>query len=188
MQPSKPEDYESAFLKRARWYGSLRILPDGRLRFSDWSYTDLPHVSLQVTRSVITAYCAGMGVMYLYPERNRILSACFLFILKPEQLRMAVNTLRHARGGLESWVVPALEFTFAKVSEDHPDTFKIIPELLASCGDLPVAKQWKRVRAQYFINQGMTPPEIRATEARTPRPTRAPAHRGNRGSSPTARR
>ncbi|HLL52261.1 MAG TPA: hypothetical protein VK447_01860, partial [Myxococcaceae bacterium] len=90
--------------------------------------------------------------MYLDPERNRIVSACFLFDLNPEQLRMAVNTLRRARGGLDSWVVPALEFTFGEhaVREDYPETFKIIPELLASCRELPVARQWQRVRAQYF--------------------------------------
>ena len=176
MEPSEPEDYESAFLRRARWYGSLRVLPDGRMRFSDWSYTDLPHVSLQVTKSAITVYCAGMAIMYLDPERHRIQSACFLFDLKPEQLRMAVATLRHARGGLDSWVLPALEYSFAQrtVREDHPKTFKVMPELLASCRGLPVARQWQRVRAQYFKNQGVSPPELPGgTQPVTIRPSKA---------------
>ena len=56
------------------------------MRFSDWSYTDLPHVSLQVTEGKITVRCANLAVMSLYIERNRILSACFLFDLKPEHL------------------------------------------------------------------------------------------------------
>ncbi len=84
----------AAPLRRSRWYGSLRILPDGRIRFSDWSFTDLPHISLQVTSSVITVYFAGTAVMYLDPEWNRIRSACFLFDLKPELLRITVNSLR----------------------------------------------------------------------------------------------
>jgi hypothetical protein len=137
------------------------------MRFSDWSYTDLPHVNFQVvTDGVITVRCANLAVMFLYPLRNQILSACFLFDLKPEQLRLAVADLRDARGGLDSWVVPALEFTFGvhAVRRDHPDTFKIIPELLASCRDLPVAPRWKRVRAQYFINQRVAPPVLPAEE------------------------
>jgi hypothetical protein len=153
------------------------------MRFSDWSYTDLPHVSIQVTEGKITVRCANLAVMFLYPERNRIVSACFLFILKPEQLRIAVNTLRHARGGLDSWVVPALEFTFGEhaVRRDHPDTFKIIPELLASCRALPVAPRWKRVRAQYFINQGVTPPELPAEENA---PAREPRGKTNKRAQP----
>ena len=166
MTRSEPEDYEASFLRRARWYGRLRILPDGRIRFSDWSYTDLPHISIQVTRSVITVYFAGTPVMYLDPEWNRIVSACFLFDLKPELLRITVNSLRRARGGLDSWVVPALEFNSAipTVRRDYPETFKIIPELLASCRDLPVARQWQRVRAQYFINQQVDPPVLPTVE------------------------
>jgi hypothetical protein len=123
--------------------------------------------------------------MYLYPARSRILSACFLYDLTPDQLRMAVATLRDARHGLDSWVVPALEFSYAAVKDDHPETFEIIPELLASCRTLPVAKQWKRVRAQYFVNTGVTPPETQAagiparksrTIARRATQSRKPAH------------
>jgi len=182
MTPSKPGASETITLtRRQRWFGSLRIRPDGRVRFSPWSYTDLLHVSLQVvTDGSITVSCAGMPVMYLFPERNRILSACFLFDLKPEHLRMAVNTLRYARGGLDSWVVPALEYSFAKrtVREDHPHTFKIIPELLASCRDLPVAPKWKKDRAQYFINQRVDPPVIPAEEDTPARKPRGPKPAG----------
>ena len=162
-------------LERARWYGSLRVLPDGRMQFSPWSYKGLPHVSLRVvTDGNIKVFWAGAGVMYLWPLRNRILSACFDFTLTPERLREAVADLRDARGGLDSWVVPALEYSFAKrtVREDHPDTFKIIPALLASCRDLPVAPRWKRVRAQYFINQRVDPPvlpDVEDTPAGKPR-------------------
>jgi len=152
-------------LRRARWYGSLRILPDGRMRFSPWSYIDLPHVSLQVvTDGKITVRCANLGVMFLYLDRNRIESACFLFDLKPEHLRMAVAALRRARGGLDSWVIPALEMSYAQVKGRNPDAFNVIPELLASCRGLPVAPKWQRVRAEYFINYGVAPPVLAAME------------------------
>jgi hypothetical protein len=156
-------------LERARWYGSLRVLPDGRMQFSPWSYKGLPHVSLRVvTDGNIKVFWAGSGVMYLWPLRNRILSACFDFTLTPERLREAVADLRDARGGLDSWVIPALEYSYAQstVRENRPETFKVIPELLASCHGrrLPVARQWQRVRAQYFINQRVDPPVLPPVE------------------------
>jgi hypothetical protein len=161
MTPSKQKGSEPG-PRRARWFGSVRILSDGRMRFSQWSYTDLPHVSLNVTGTITVLY-AGMTVMYIYPERNRIVSACFSALLTPDQLRMAVAALRRARHGLDSWVVPALEFNYGwgSVRED-PEMSQTILELLASCRDLPVAKRWKKVRAVYFTNQGSTPPEIPA--------------------------
>jgi hypothetical protein len=98
---------------------------------------------------------------------------------------MAVNTFRLARGGLDSWVVPALEFTFAKVREDHPETFKIIPELLASCRDLPVAPRWKKDRAQYFINQRVDPPVLPGVEDA---PARGPRGKKSKATHPRAGR
>jgi hypothetical protein len=131
------------------------------MRFNDWSYKGLPHVALQVlTDGIINVYSGGLGVMYLYPLRNRILSACFDFTLNSEQLRSAVADLRDARGGLESWVIPALEMSYAQVKGSNPDAFNVIPELLASCRGLPVAPKWKQVRAQYFINCRMDPPVL----------------------------
>jgi hypothetical protein len=174
---------EAIPLDRARWYGSLRLLHDGRMRFSHWSYKGLPHVTLQVvTDGKINVYSAGLAVMYLYPLRNRILSACFPFTLKVEQLRSAVAELRDARGGLDSWVIPALEMSYPQVMRINPDVFKVIPELLASCRGLPVARQWQRVRTQYFKNQGVSPPELpgdtQPGASRRGRP-RLPTHRRN---------
>ncbi len=172
MTPSTHEaidDYvpsEAEPLDRARWYGSLRLMPDGRMRYSQWSYKGLPHVALQVvTDGKINVYTAGLAVMYLYPLRNRILSACFDFTLNARQLRSAVADLRDARGGLESWVIPALEMSYPQVKGSNPDAFNVIPELLASCRGLPVASKWKRVRAQYFINCRMDPPQVPAEES-----------------------
>jgi len=147
-------------LEWAYWYGSLRLLPGGQLRFSPQSYKGLPHVSLQVTRGDITVRSANLTVMYLFVERSRIVSACFDFSLKAEPLRLAVAELRDAEGGLDAWVVPALEMSYPQVKGRNPDAFNVIPELLASCRGLPVARQWRRVRTLYFKNQGVSPPEL----------------------------
>jgi len=164
MKPSANKG-SSPRSRQARWYGSLRISRDGRMCFSPWSYVDLEHVSLRViTDGSITVTRAGRPVMFLYPLRNRILSACFVLTLNPDQLRSAVADLRDARGGLDSWVIPALEMSYPQVKGSNPDAFNVIPELLASCRGLPVAPKWQRVRAQYFINCRMDPPVLPAVE------------------------
>jgi hypothetical protein len=87
-------------------------------------------------------------VMFLYPKRNRILTASFPADLNPEQLRETVAELRQARHGLESWIVPALEWVlFQEFKSGYfPKLRQIIPDLLASCRELPVAARWKRIR------------------------------------------
>jgi hypothetical protein len=109
-----------------------------------------------VSGGQITVLRAGRRVMYIYLDDagKRVESACFDYHLQPDELREAVRTLCQVTGGLERWVVPALEWNSASsgVRADRPETFKIIPELLKSCRDLPVAKSWQRVRAQYFAN------------------------------------
>jgi len=135
---------------KARWFGSMRITRDGRMRFSPWSFPDLPHVALSVVADGrVTVVSAGLPVMFLYSERNRILTACFVPDLKPDQLRMAVAELRqHVRGGLDRWIVPALEWNLfhSYVREDFPEAHRILPELLEACRDLPMAERWKRIR------------------------------------------
>ncbi len=151
---------------KARWFGSMRIRPDGRMSFSPWSYPDLPHVALSVTGSLISVVSGGVTVMFLYPERNRVLTACFVPDLEPEKLRSAVAELRnHARGGLDSWIVPALEWNLfhSYVRERYPAVHEIIPELLESCRELPVAQRWGRirenVRASADWTKAETPPK-----------------------------
>ena len=90
--------------------------------------------------------------MFLYLRRRRVLSACFVYLLAPEKFREAVAELRTVRGGLERWIVPALERTQADLLAlkvpGHPgnELVKIIPELLKSCRELPVAESWRRKR------------------------------------------
>ena len=161
MPSSKRRVNEYRALKKSRWFGSFRVRPDGRLSFSPWSYSDLSYVAINVAGQQANVLVGGRSVMLLYLERNRIVSACLVATLDPEGVRTAVAALRNANPGLDSWVVPALEYNFAwsSVRED-PEMFKVIRELLESCRDLPVAKHWQRVRAQYFANQGVSPPDV----------------------------
>lgn len=159
---------------RERWYGSVRISRDDRVSYSPWTFPDLP-LAFWVWEGHVTVLRAGVRIMYLYlDDRERVESACFDYQLGPDELLEAVSTLRRAKGGLARWVVPALEWNFASsgVRHNRPDTFKAIPEILASCWDLPVAHKWKRVRVQYFLNQGMTPPELPRKAAVPPRRSR----------------
>ncbi|HLL53513.1 MAG TPA: hypothetical protein VK447_08210 [Myxococcaceae bacterium] len=92
--------------------------------------------------------------LYLDDKGERVESACFLYDLTPDQLADAVRDLRQVKGGLERWIVPALEWNSASsaVRDEHPETFKLIPGLLKSIQELPVAKKWQQVRASYFAN------------------------------------
>ena len=93
-------------------------------------------------------------MLLIYPQRHRVLSACFVYTLKSDELRQAVKVLRTVRGGLERWIVPALEWTQADLlglkTPGHPghELAKVIPELLKSCRDLPVAESWRRKRGE----------------------------------------
>jgi len=165
MAPSRNKVTEFNILRKARWFGSFRVLSNESLRYSPWSYLDAPHLAIKVASAQADVILGGLTVMYLYLERNRIASACFVALLKPEQLRTAVAALRNAGPGLNSWVVPALEFNYGwSTVRADPEMSSAIRELLASCRDLPVARQWQRVRAQYFINQQVDPPVLPAVK------------------------
>ena len=178
-------------LRKARWYGSVRILRDGRVRFSPWSYLDLPHVAFSVTDARITVRRGGRALLYLWLERNRVSTACFVFLLSPEQLRETVAELRGAGAGIERWIVPGLEYTWAALypSNHSPELLEVIPGLLESCRDLPVATQWKRVRANVIANAEKARAERDADEAAQAKAAKAKAKAGSparRLSKPTA--
>jgi len=100
----------------------------------------------------VSVLSGGREVLYLYLRRNRVISACFVFTLSPDQLRKAVRELSGVAGGLASWVIPALEWTQADVAsvkdpqQARPDLLEIIPSLLEDCRELPVAEIWQRRR------------------------------------------
>ncbi|HLL52508.1 MAG TPA: hypothetical protein VK447_03120 [Myxococcaceae bacterium] len=140
--------------EQSSWYGSVRVLRDGRLRFSPRTFLGLHHVSVFHSSMHVAVLSGGREVLYLYPEQNRVLSACFVYTLQPEQLREAIRELRTVSGGLAGWLVPALEWTQADLAgvkdpgQARPDLLEIIPGLLEDCRMLPVAEVWKRKRRE----------------------------------------
>ena len=141
--------------RRRRWYGSIRITRDGRPRFSAMTFENAGHVTVSDgSPRLINVFISHREVMLLYPGPRRIVSACFVYTLTADELCDAVETLRSLTGGLEGWIVPALEWTQAALSEaKHPrpnwrDLVAVIPHLLESCRDLPVSPVWQRHRRE----------------------------------------
>lgn len=156
-------------------YGSLRILRDGQIRLSPRTLLDVPELDFsanyvaEMENSGCYIFDTEDYVIYarapwnssfflLYLAEGRIVSACFDFGLDPDELRKAVDLLRRAGGGLERWIAPGLEYTrdtlamiarrpeFRGIEAGNPRLRRIIPKLLTSVADLPVAEQWKRHR------------------------------------------
>jgi len=136
--------------RREKWHGSVRILRDGSLRFSPWTFPGLPHVSVFESEFSVDILSGGHQVLFLYPERHRVMSACFVYTLEPAQLRDAVRELRTVQGGLAGWIVPALQWTQDHLSrikakkDSRRELLQATSELLESCGDLPVAEAWQK--------------------------------------------
>ncbi len=159
---------------RYRRYGSIRILRDGRVRFSPWTFPVLNYISFIVLNAEhITLDVQGRRVMDFDLARGRLVGASFRYDLTPDELRDVVSDLRRAGNGIERWIVPALEFTGAANTfrRDNPKTHAIVSELLESCRELPVAEQWTRVRARVLINEMADEP------AKATRPARLPEDR-----------
>jgi len=146
-------------------YGSVRVLRDGRVRFSpktlpglaelDFSVEyacglgDGTYVFDRVNYSVDARWPGNESFFVLWVVRHRVQSACFNFSLTPEELRKAVTLLRRAGGGLHRWIVPGLEQardSLAQVSSPGSKTLKAVHELLEATQDLPVAEPWRKQR------------------------------------------
>ncbi len=142
-------------LSRRRWYGSVRIFRDGRMRFNALAYKDAGHVTiLDGPPFPVSVSVSGRQVLLMYPRRGRVASACFVFTLTAAELRHAVDALRRATGGLEGWVVPALESTQQALggtknpTPERRELLAAIAELLESCRDLAVSEVWRRHRRE----------------------------------------
>lgn len=133
---------------RPKWYGSIRIFRDGRMRFSPWAFDEANHVTIQHVSPEFShsVYIGGHQALLLYPWSGRLATACFVYTLTADELRYAVGTLRKVTGGLEGWIVPALEWIQHTPTALRPDVLEILPELLESCCDLPVSPVWQRSR------------------------------------------
>src|SRR6185369_12800247 len=124
-----------------------------RFRLSAWTVPamtllDFTRENSSRGKGAIWVRWRGEVIMLLYFSKLRIFSAGFAYDLSPAALREAISVLRSARGGIERWIVPALEHNQASgsVKLGHPETHRIIGERLESAGDLPVAAPWKRER------------------------------------------
>lgn len=141
---------------RPKWYGSIRVFRDGRMRFSPWAFDEANHVTIRYgsPHSSHSVYISGHEVLLLYPWLGKIVSACFVYTLTANELIYAVDTLGRVSGGLESWIVPALEWTQKDLAgsrnpqPNYPDVVAVIPHLLEAYRDLPVAEIWQRRRQQ----------------------------------------
>lgn len=145
-----------------RKYGSLRVLLDGRVRFSPWTLPGLHKLSFTVVYArndppgsySVHAEWRNDVIFLLYVTRHRVETACFAYHLSEDGLRDAVSVIRAAGGGLERWIIPALEWcqdAFARMSSPKPNQIAmraIIPDLLKSVRRLPVASQWKKLRQE----------------------------------------
>lgn len=146
-----------------RKFGSIRVLRDGRVEFSEWTVPSHPEVDFMAehwgvnhddrfvfesTNYDVSANVLGEPVFYLHLTRHRVTSAGFTYILSPTSLRKVVSLLRDIGNGIERWIIPALEYLQGSdvMKTKHADTYKIIPELLDSVRDLPVAEAWQRER------------------------------------------
>lgn len=140
---------------RTRWFGSVRVRRDGHLVFSPLTFKGLDHVSIwDKSPDSVSVLVGGRDVMLLYLWRRRIVSACFNYMMTADQLCEAVSTLQGVSGGLEGWLIPALEWTQAdlagaKKPRPHwPDLVALIPHLLEFCRALPVSEVWRSRRQQ----------------------------------------
>jgi hypothetical protein len=110
----------------------------------------------------VDVFISGRRVLLLYLWRGRIVSACFVYTLTADELRYSLDTLRGVTGGLEGWIIPALEWMQSTPTMLRPDVLEIIPELLESCRGLPVSTVWRRRRLktqQGWVRRLRTHPE-----------------------------
>jgi hypothetical protein len=126
-------------------YGSIRILRDGRVRYDARTYPEVHELDFSVSyvfglgdgtyredKRCPTIYARMPGNNYffiIHVEEDRVQSTCFSFGLTPEELREGIALLLKARGGLERWVVPGLEWTARSLT--HPGANN--PTLIRAC-------------------------------------------------------
>jgi hypothetical protein len=162
--PGKRISKEEASVRHR--YGSVRVLRDGRVRFSPRTVASAPELDFSVvyafgladgtyvenksTYAIDARWPGNDSFFMLSVIRHRVRSACFNFGLTPNEMRKAVELLRKAGGGIERWIIPGLEFTrdaFIQVptSDDRGrKMLMVIQALLKANRDRPIAKQWKR--------------------------------------------
>ena len=130
-------------------FGSIRILRDGRVRFSARTHPGLPELDYlvihgqQPAKDGVVARWRGKAIFHLFTARHRVESTCFDYTLTPDALQEAVSVLRDAGNGLERWIVPGLEWCqrdFARMKSKDSNRealMAVIPEFLRSVRERP---------------------------------------------------
>lgn len=158
-----PKQRQRRLPSEGRKFGSMRILDDGRVRYSAWTVSGLQPL-------VVFAHyrCVGLddedidntstySVMLSWAERpiflisvrqHRVESTQFTYNLTPEELRHAVSVVRHMKNGLEKWIIPGLARMEWGLWEKPQNpkakaTLATIPSLLRSVRSLPIARRWR---------------------------------------------
>jgi hypothetical protein len=136
----------------------MRILRDGRVRFSAWTlpglaqldFTAIYHAGRVEPDYEVSVHWQGKPIFLVYVTRHRVASTCFAYPLTADELRQAVAVIRDAGNGLERWIAAGLEWTQASHAQTgrNPEALKEIPALLRSVRDLPVAEPWQRQRRE----------------------------------------
>jgi hypothetical protein len=119
----------------------MRILRDGRVRFSARAFPGLPWLSFLKSDHVSTEIW-GRAVLHLRMKQGRVVGASFVPDLTPTELGDAVYALEAAGRGLERWITPALRETQARLSGKDwgQDLLKAIPGIMDSVRHLAVAE------------------------------------------------
>lgn len=154
-------------------FGSMRILRDGRVRFSARTHPGLPELDYLViqgqgpAREGVVVRWRGNPIFHVFTVRHRVESTCFDYTLTPDALREAVSILRDAGNGLDRWIVPGLEwcqrdFAAMKSKDANREALmEAIPKLLRSA-KARGAKQPKPKARSYRSNRNVN---IRSSSA-----------------------
>jgi len=175
----------------------MRILRDGRLRFSPWICPGLPQLDFMALHDAdrvdanysVHANWRGRPIFIVYVTRHRVESTCFAYQLTPDELREAVDIMRKAGGGIERWITAGLEWNQRSMARSKPEpnrdaVLAILPELLESVRALPVAEAWKKQRREWEresstakVAANSTPPRVRHTNRKLVEPEDSPGSR-----------
>jgi len=155
-----------------RKFGSLRILDDGRIRYSAWTVPGFWGASINVNylsfdledREIYNTSSYSVMIRWgtepiflLYVTRHHVLEAQFTHNLTPEQLREAVSVIRRMGNGLEKWITPGLahlQYWMAptgseKLTSEKKAVLEIIPGLLRSVRSIPIARPWRPLQLKW---------------------------------------
>lgn len=165
-----------------RRFGSIRILPNGQIRFSAWTVPGMdelqfmthhrvirvPHEGVSIAFERLSSYSVTVRwvdrqVLHLSVVQRRVQDAVFPYFLTPEELRHAVSVIRKVGNGLERWITPGLKFLQNTLNGMEPDPAReklkpVVVKLLKSVRSIPLPKPW----LDFQREQELTKQRVRA--------------------------